>query len=144
MDAKKLVTGAVAGAVAQMVFGFLIFQWLFGGFYEANASGSAALMRESGVFWAWILGNLSLAVLVTLAVSHTGSESLAKGFLTGGVVGFLVWLGADFILYSGLELMSLTATVVDPFLEFVRTGITGALVGLVLARFPRVTPAVAG
>ena len=76
MDAKKLVTGAVVGAVAQMVFGFLIFQLLFGSFYEANVGGAADLMRETPLLWPWVLGNFALAILVTMAIDQTGSDSL--------------------------------------------------------------------
>ncbi len=141
MDAKKLVTGAVVGAVAQMVFGFLIFQLLFGSFYEANVGGATSLMRETPLLWPFVLGNLALAILVTLAVDQTGSNSLMKGFKVGAIVGFLVWFGVHFNMYSGMELTNLTVIIVDPFLELIRTGITGAAIGFVLARFTKAEPA---
>ena len=141
MDAKKLVTGAVVGAVAQMVFGFLIFNFLFASFYEANSTGAASLMRETPMIWPWVLGNLSLAVLVALAIDKTGSDSLLQGFKVGAIIGFLVWFGVHFNMYSVIDLWNLTAIIVDPFLELIRTGITGAVIGLVMGRFSKAEPA---
>ena len=141
MNAKNLVTGAVVGTVAQLVFGFLIFQLLFASFYEANLSGAADLMRETPLIWASVLGNLALAVLVTLAIDQTRSHSLVQGLKVGAIVGFLVWFGVHFNMYSSLELTNLTVIIVGPFLELIRTGITGAVIGLVLARFSKAEPA---
>ncbi len=137
MDAKKLVSGAVVGTVAQAIFGYLIFDLLFASFYAANMTVSADLMREASLLWPMLLGNLALAVLVTLAVVQTGSSSLVGGFKVGAVVGFLVWFGVHFNLYSMLTLGNLSVIVVDPLLEAVRTGITGAAIGFVLARLSR-------
>ena len=141
MDAKKLVTGTVVGAVAHMVFGFLIFQLLFGSFYEANIGGAASLLRETPLIFPWVLGSLALTLLVTLAVVQTGSNSLMKGFKVGAIVGFLVWFGVHFSMYSGVDLLSPTILALDPFLELIRTGITGAVIGMVLARFATAEPA---
>jgi hypothetical protein len=144
MDAKKLVTGAVVGAVAHILFGYLIFELLFGGFYEANMSGASGLMRETTLLWPMVLGSLSLAILVTLAVDKTGSDALLPGFKVGAIMGFLVWFGVHFSMYSGMELANLTVIIVDPFLELIRTGITGAVIGLVLGRFSKAEPASTG
>ena len=144
MDAKKLVTGAVVGTVAQAIFGYLIFELLFGSFYAENMTVSADLMREVSLFWPMVVGNLALAVLVTLAVGWTGSNSLAGGFKVGAIIGFLVWFGVHFNMFSMMELGNVIVIIVDPFLEAVRTGITGAVIGLVLGRFFKAEPATTG
>ena len=144
MDAKKLVTGAVVGTVAQAIFGYLIFDLLVAGFYAANMSQSADLMRETSLLWPMILGNLALALLVTLAVVQTGSSSLLGGFKVGAIVGFLIWFGVHFNIYATLPLGNLIVVMVDPLLEAVRTGITGAVIGLVLGRFIQAEPVSAG
>jgi hypothetical protein len=144
MDTKKLVTGAVVGTVAQAIFGYLIFELLFGSFYAANMTVSTELMREASLFWPMVLGNLALAVLVTLAVGWTGSNSLAGGFKIGAIIGFLVWFGVHFNMFSMMVLGNVIVIIVDPFLEAVRTGITGAVIGLVLGRFFKAEPATTG
>lgn len=144
MDAKKLITGAVVGTVSQVVLGYLIFDLLFGSFYETGLSAVADIMRASPLIWASVLGNLALAVLVTLAIDRTKSDSLPKGFKVGAIVGFLVWFGLHFNMYSFMEMSTPTLMIVDSLLELVRTGITGALIGLVLSRFSRAEPGLAG
>lgn len=144
MEANKLVTGAVVGTLAQALFGYLIFDLLFAGFYAANMTVSADLMRETSLLWPMLLGNLALAVLVTLAVLQTGSISLLGGFKVGAIVGFLVWFGVHFNMYSMMVLGNVIVIIVDPFLEAVRTGITGAVIGLVLGRFFKAEPATTG
>ena len=59
---------------------------------------------------------------------------MAGGFKIGAIVGFLVWLGVDFIFYGSTNLSNLTATIADPVLEIIRTGIGGAAIGAVLGR----------
>jgi hypothetical protein len=140
MDAKKLVTGTVAGTVAQAIFGYLIFDLLLGSFYAANMTQSADLMREASLLWPMILGNIALALLVTLAVLQTGSGSLLAGFKIGAIVGFLVWFGVHFNMYAMLQLGNLSVIIVDSLAEAVRTGITGAIIALVLARFSAEEP----
>ena len=144
MDAKKLVTGTVAGTVAQVIFGYLIFEFLLGSYYAANMTQSADLMREASLLWPMILGNLALALLVTLAVVKTGSESLLGGFKVAAVVGFLAWFGLHFNMYAMLTLGNLSVIIIDPFAEAVRTGITGAVIGFVLERFFKAEPVTTG
>jgi hypothetical protein len=49
-------------------------------------------------------------------------------------VGFLVWLGADFITYGVTNIWNLTATIVDPLLAIVWGGIGGGVIAVVLGR----------
>ena len=141
MDAKKLVTGTVAGTIAQVIFGYLIFDLLLAGFYAANMTQSADLMREASLLWPMIVGNIALALLVTLAVMKAGAGSLLGGFKVGAIVGFLVWFGVHFNMFAMFPLGNLIVIIVDPFAEAVRTGITGAVIGLVLAKFAGEEPA---
>ena len=141
MDAKRLVIGAVVGTVVQILFGYLIFQFLFGSFYDANLTAAAGLMRETPLIWPVVLGSLALALLVTLAIEKAGADSLLEGFKVGATVGFLVWFGVHFLMYSSMELVNPKVLIVDPLLELIRTGITGAIIGLVLARLTKTEPA---
>jgi len=43
------------------------------------------IMRETSLVLPWVLGSLALALLVTLAVVQTGSNSLIKGFKVGAM-----------------------------------------------------------
>ena len=121
--------------------GYLIFDLILGGFYAANMTQSADLMREASLFWPMVLGNIALAILVTLGVIRSGSASLFGGFKVGAIIGFLVWFGVHFNMFAMLQLGNLVVIIVDPFAEAVRTGITGALIGWALSRFSKQEPA---
>ncbi len=136
MDTKRFVIGTLAGGITMYLVGYLIWALAFADFFAANAGSATGVARETGLVWAVVLGHLSLAALVTLAVGRrAGSSTIVDGFKIGAIVGFLVWFGVDFIDYGLTNVSNLTATIADPLLEIVRTGIGGAVIAAVLGRF---------
>jgi hypothetical protein len=144
MDAKKFLIGTVVGGIALWLIGSLIWGVLFLDFFTANAGGATNLVRETSLMWSAVLGHLAIAALVTLAIGWTGSFSLGGGLKIGAIVGFLVWFGVGFIQHAAMDRWTLTAHMVDPILELIRTGIAGAVIGVVLARFAKEEPASSG
>ena len=135
MDAKRIVIGTLVGGITMYLVGYLIWEVVFSDFFAANAGSATGVDRENVLIWAVILGTFSLAALVTLAVgSRAGSPTILDGFKVGATVGFLVWFGVDFIMYGVNNVSNLTATIVDPLLEIVRSGIAGAVIAAVLGR----------
>jgi len=134
MDMKRLVTGTVVGGITMFAVGYLIWTVLFRSFFVANAGSATGVDREAPIYWAVALGALSLAALITLAIGWSDEASIVGGLKIGATVGFLVWLGVDFIHYGWFNLSNLTATIADPALEIVRTGIVGAVIGGVLGK----------
>ena len=141
MDAKKLVIGMLVGTVVLWLVGRLIWMVAFANFFSANLGGATGFVREDPMMWPVILGHIAIATLVTFAVVWSGSYSMGEGFKIGAIVGFLLWFGVDFILYGNFDTRTLWATIVDPFLELIRTGIGGAVIGVVLGRFAKEEPA---
>ena len=135
MNTKRLVTGTVVGGVILYVLGYLIFDRMFADFYAANVGSATGAEREPQLVWAVMLGSLSYAALVTLAVgSGGGSSDMVRGVKAGAVVGFLLWFTTDFILYGVSNLSNLTRTAVDPLLELVRSAIAGGVIAVVLGK----------
>ena len=115
--------------------GELIWGLLFTDFFAANEGSASGVARDANLIWAVALGTISLAALVTLAIGMgAGTSTVLDGLKTGAVVGFLVWFGVDFIRYGVSNVDSLTAAIVDPLLEIVRTGIGGGVIAAVLGR----------
>lgn len=141
MDAKKLVVGVVLGTIVLWLVGRLIWVMVFADFFAANVGGATGLLREDPMMWPVILGHVAIAALVTYAIVWSGSYTLGGGFKVGAIVGFLLWFGVDFIHYGNLDTRTLAATIVDPLLELIRTGIGGAVIGIVLARVETEEPA---
>jgi hypothetical protein len=138
MDTRRIVVGTLVGGVTMYVLGYLIFEMAFGTFYAANVGSATGVIREAPLQWAVALGSLALAALVTLGIeSRSGDVTIGKGIATGATVGFLLWFGVDFLRYGGSNVPNLTRTIVDPLLEIVRNGATGAAIAGALAQVGR-------
>jgi hypothetical protein len=145
MDTKRVLIGTLVGGVAMYVFGYLIFELAFGEFYARNVGSATGVIRDVPLQWATVLGSLSLAALVTLAIeTRPGPLTIGKGFSTAAVVGFLLWLGVDLLRYGGTNVPNLTRALVDPVLEIVRNGAVGVVVAAVLARIGQRDPRTIG
>ncbi len=137
MNIKRISIGSLVGVVTLYIAGFLIFQTIFAEFYAANVGSATGVARESPIIWAGLLGDLSYAVLIVLAIeTRGGTVSLVDGIKIGGIVGFLLWFTVDFTLFSIQNVNNLTLTITDPILEFVRGGIAGAVIAAVRAKIP--------
>jgi hypothetical protein len=134
MNTKRFALGVLVGTIALFAIGYLMFEVAFASFYAANVGSATGLLRESTLWWASVLQNLSEAVLLMLALNWTRASSIAQGLKIGAIVGFLVWFTADFGYYGFTNAWNLTVTMVDPFLELVHHGIGGAVIVAVIGR----------
>ena len=139
METKKLVTGIVVGGITMFVVGYLVFDMAMVGFYQANGAAAFGVAREANLWWAVALGIASLATLVTLCIGWSGAKNATQGFKIGGVVGFLVWFGVDLIYHGQFTIATDILPLVDGLLEFIRTGIGGAVIATVLGGSEQVT-----
>ena len=137
MDMKRLIVGSIVGAITLYILGYLIFEMVAADFYTANR-GPTNIARDVNLEWAVALGGLALAALFTIGIiGRPGAPTIRDGAIIGGVYGFLVWFGVDFIHYGDSERSNLTLTIADPILEFIRSGITGAVIAGVLSKVPK-------
>jgi len=135
MTTKQWVAGTIAGGIVVMALGYIVFEWLLGDFYAANGGSATGVNRDPQIVWAAAVGALAYAALILYALrSQAGSVNVSSGMKTGAVVGFLIWMCADFTLYGITNLNSLTLTIVDPLVELVRGGIVGAALGALLPK----------
>lgn len=134
MNVKRLAIGSVVGAVVLYILGFVIWETLFGDFFDANGGGAVGVTRPEMIIWSLVLGTLLYGALVTLALEWSGSKSLVAGLVTGAIVGGLLWGTADFTHYAINTVNNLNATIADTVLEAIRGGITGAIVAFVLGK----------
>ncbi len=135
MDTKRLAIGTLVGGITLHVVGYLIWGVLFADFFAANAGSATGVPRDQRLQWAIAVGNLSFALLYTLAImSRARSATIIEGFKIGAIIGFLVWLGVDFIRYGTENVLNLTSAIVDPLLESVHGGTAGAAIAAVLGK----------
>ncbi|MFA5909433.1 MAG: hypothetical protein WC815_11695 [Vicinamibacterales bacterium] len=138
MDAKRFVIGTLAGGIAVLATGYLIFAMPpFREFYaDAMTSGSATgVQRDSPLLWAVALGALSYSALVTLAIgTRAGAVNIGAGIRIGALAGFLLWLTADLMFYGISNVGNLTSAVLDPLLELVPGAIAGGVIAAVVGK----------
>lgn len=136
MNTKQWVAGIIGGGVVLIVLGYILFEMLLGSFYAANGGSATGVNRDPQIIWALAVGALAYAALMLNAFkAHAASLNMVSGMKVGATVGFLLWLCADFTLYGITNINNLTLTIVDPLVELVRGGVTGAVLGALLPRF---------
>jgi hypothetical protein len=131
MDVKRLLTGSVVGGVVITIVGFPLFTIVFGGFFEAQMIVAA---RQPPIYWAAIASSLVYGALITLVIGWAGARTAVEGLKLGALVGALVWLGADLILYGIYEYATLTGALADAILSAVPFGAAGAAVSAVTTK----------
>lgn len=135
MNARGSFAAVIVGAIVVYAVGYVIFDTVFASFYAANAGSATGVPREPQILWAILLGSLAYAALITYVMNQgAGAASLASGAQTGAIVGLLLWATVDFVFYGSTNISNMTIALVDPILEFVRGGISGAVIALVLGK----------
>jgi hypothetical protein len=137
MDTKRIAIGTIVGFVVFEVITYLVFDVLFGGYYAANV-GMSGVLKTPNLQWAIAVTNFAGALLVTLGLeAKGGTASIAGGFVTGAVIGLLVWIQGDFYYFAATNAFQFAIVIVDPLLSAVVTGVGGAVIAAVLARVGR-------
>lgn len=125
MDGKRLLIGSVVGGIGVAVMGFLIYEMIFGSYFEGQSMVAA---REAPVIWTVVVASLAHGALLTLAIGWRNAWSVGSGLMTGALVGVLIWLGVDMILYSLMEYSTLQGAITDAALSVVQYGVAGAAI----------------
>jgi len=134
MDSKRFVTGSVVGGIVLFLTGYLLFNIILGSFYEAGMNSVPGLARDPPFLWAIAVGCLAYAILICYAMGARGSTGVSAGMKTGAMVGFLLWLTANFISYGTTNGTTLTLVLGDALGGFVHGGIGGAAIGLLVSK----------
>jgi hypothetical protein len=135
MTTKQWVVGTVGGAVVLYAVGYVLFDLLLKDFYASNSGTATGVYRDAQIIWAVAVGALAYAALIVYALrANAGSRDAVSAAKVGATVGFLIWLCADFTFYGISNINTLTLAIVDPLVELVRGGITGAAVAVLLRK----------
>ena len=138
MDMKRILVGTIVGGIVLELLSYLVFELAFGPYYAANVGSATNALRTANLEWAIAITNFAGALLVTLGLEASSAmPSIASGFLTGAVIGLLVWIQADFYYYGATNVWNFVIAIVDPLLSALVTGTGGAVIAAVLARVPK-------
>jgi len=132
MDFKKLLLGGITGGIAFFFLGWLIYGMLLMNFMAAHPGTVGNVDRAQPDFMYLIIGNLFMGLLMAYIFVRANVNSLAGGLVTGGIVGLLIAVGYDCMMYATTNIISKTAMAADVAAMTVMSAIVGAIVGLVL------------
>lgn len=134
MDIKKMLTGGIVGGVAFFLLGYLIYGMLLMNFMSEHMGAAGNIMRaeEDMQFLYLAIGNLAQGFLLAYILVNANVNSMARGLVMGAIVGFLVSVSFDCIMYGTTTTISKTAMAADVVAATAMTAIVGSIIGFVL------------
>ena len=132
MDIKKLLTGGIVGGILYFLLGWLIYGMLLMDFMNNHPGTAGNVNKAEPDFLYLIIGNLAMGFLLAYVFVKSSISSMAGGLVTGGVIGLLLCVGVDSVIYATTTIASKTAMAVDVAAFTVMSAIVGAVVGMVL------------
>ena len=133
---KKILLSGLAGGVVFFLLGWVFYGMLFGQFFENNAGSATGVYKsdEEMNLLLLFIGNLASGYLLALIFGCWGTvKSALDGTSKGFIIGILIGIGFDFVMYATSNLMNLTAVIVDIIIYGVMTAVSGAVVGGILS-----------
>ncbi len=134
MDIKKLLTGGIVGGILYFFLGWLIYGTLLAGFMQTHPGTVTGVERapDDMQYLYLAIGNLAMGFLLAYIFVKGNVNSMGGGFITGGVVGALVSIGVDCVMYGTTNIISKTAMAADVAAMTIMTAVVGGVVGMVL------------
>ncbi len=137
MNTNKILLAGLIGGVASFLLGWLVWGVVLMGFMKENAGSATGVMRADNemIWWALILGNLAGGLLLAMIYGRWGSIStFVTGAKAGAVIGLLIGISYDMIMYATSNIMTMNGALVDIVANAVVTGLVGGVVGWFLGR----------
>jgi hypothetical protein len=131
MDIKKWVIGGITGGVLFFLLGWVIYGMLLKSFMEGHPGAAGSVFREPDFLYLAI-GNLAMGFAIAYILLKGNVSSMAGGFVTAGIVGLLIGIGFDSMMYATSTVISKTMMAADVAASTVMTAIVGAVVAMVM------------
>lgn len=110
----KILRGTVFGGITFFFLGFLVWGLLLMDFSMTNYNQDLYRPNDEMIWWAMIVSNLLLALLLTIGLKWAGVKSIVDGIKIGALFGLLYALSIDLGMYSMTKvILTFTAIVVD-------------------------------
>lgn len=127
----KIIRGTLFGGIAYFLMGWLVWGILLMDFYAANFNQCSSRPEMEMIWWAMIVSNLTIALLLTLFLKWSGTKGIVDGLKTGALFGFLFSLSLDLGYYSMTTMFNnFTAIIVDVVVNTVVMAILGLVIVL--------------
>ncbi|NCB08250.1 MAG: hypothetical protein EOM73_08815 [Bacteroidia bacterium] len=127
----KILRGTIFGGIAYFLLGWLVYGILLMNFMSVNMNQCIARPDGELIWWAIIISNLLLGLLLSIILQWSGAATITNGLKTGALIGLILSLEMDLSSYSMSTLFSnLTTVFVDVLVFTVLAAITGMVIVL--------------
>ena len=124
MNSNKFLLGGFVGGVIYFALGYVFYGLLLKKFFDENGM---AVNMDNMVWWALIAGNLAAGFLFAYIIGKAKVSTLGGGAGVGIVVGLLMVLSFDLIMYAtGQGMKDFKPIAVDVAVSAVISAIAGA------------------
>ena len=119
----------MVGGILHFLLGYVFYGLLLKNFMDNNGM---AVNMDNIVWWAMIVGSFTVGFLLSYILIKGSVSTASGGATTGFIVGLLMSLSFDLLMYSLGKGMSLKGIAGDVAAAAVMTAIIGAVVAYVL------------
>lgn len=127
----KILRGTVFGGIAYFLLGWLVWGILLMDFFTANMNQCAGRTDGQMIWWAIILSNLVMALLLTLVLHWAKAKSIIDGLKFGALFGLLFGSGIAFSYWSMSTMyLNAGAMVTDILVSTVVMAVVGLMIVL--------------
>ncbi|MBL7700653.1 MAG: hypothetical protein JNM14_00265 [Ferruginibacter sp.] len=132
MDIKKLLIGGITGGVLFFLLGWVIYGMLLMDFMASNPGIAGNVARAEPDYLYLIIGNMALGFMMAYIFIRANVNTIAGGAVMGGIIGLLVAVGYDCMMYATTNVTSKTAMAADVAATTVMTAVVGAVIGMLM------------
>jgi hypothetical protein len=137
MNIQKLLTSSLIAALVFFLLGWLLYGHLLMSFFHHNPGRKGHLERPDMIFYLIILANLLQGFLLAFIFSKCTIQSVAEGFFTAAIIGFLITASMGLLTLGSTYITSKKAVAADIACATIIWGIAGALVGMVVQKMDK-------
>ena len=127
--ALKILRGTISGAIVYFLLGWLVYGILLMDFFSAGMNQCVNRPLGEMIWWAIIVSNLALALLLTLILHWKKAAGIVDGLVTGVIFGALFTIMIDFSFWSMSTMYNNISTIL---VEIVVSAALYAVVGIVI------------
>jgi hypothetical protein len=136
MKSSKFFIGGIVGGVVHFLLGWVVWGVLLKNFMAENSNKEANVFRDEKemLWWGFIVSSLAYGFLLSYVIGKSNTRSAGGGAGVGAVMGLLISVAINMMLYAQVDLWNMTAMAVDIVAATVVSGIVGAVIGWVYGR----------
>lgn len=135
MGNNKVLLAGLAGTIVFFILGWLVYGMLLMDYFAANAGSATGVNKsEEEMSFLWIIiSNLASGYLLAIIFgSYANINTAMGGAKAGAVLGLLMAISYDAIMYATTNIMNMNAMWVDVIASTIMCAISGAVVAAVL------------